>query len=75
MGRPKVLVIQHVPFEPLGTLDPLLKEAGFRIRYVNFGRNPEEGPTVSGYDALIVLGGSIGTRCWFKRSRPGRRVT
>ena len=35
MARPKVLVFQHVPYEPLGTLDPLLKEAGFRLRYVN----------------------------------------
>jgi len=24
MARPKVLVFQHVPFEPLGTLDPVL---------------------------------------------------
>ena len=42
MPRPKILVFQHVPYEPLGTLDPLLKEAGFRIRYVNFGREPEQ---------------------------------
>ena len=59
MARPKVLVFQHVPFEPLGTLDPLLKEAGFRIRYVNFGREPDSRPTLDGYAALIILGGPM----------------
>ena len=59
MARPKVLVFQHVPYEPLGTLDPLLKEAGFRIRYVNFGRMPEQRPAPDRYAALIVLGGPM----------------
>ena len=59
MARPKVLVFQHVPFEPLGTLDPLLKEAGFRIRYVNFGREPEQRPQLDRYEALVVLGGPM----------------
>ncbi|MFQ6005830.1 MAG: type 1 glutamine amidotransferase [Woeseia sp.] len=59
MARPKVLVFQHVPFEPLGTLDPLLKNAGFRIRYVNFARGPQQVPTLDGYSALIVLGGPM----------------
>ncbi len=59
MARPKVLVFQHVPFEPLGTLDPLLKNAGFRIRYVNFGRQPESRPKLDGYEALIILGGPM----------------
>ena len=59
MPRPKILVFQHVPYEPLGTLDPLLKELGFRIRYVNFGRNPEHVPSLDGYAALIVLGGPM----------------
>jgi GMP synthase (glutamine-hydrolysing) len=59
MARPKILVFQHVPYEPLGTLDPLLKESGFRIRYVNFGRNPEERPALDRYAALIVLGGPM----------------
>ena len=59
MARPKVLVFQHVPFEPLGTLDPLLKDAGFRIRYVNFGRQPQLRPSLDGYAALIILGGPM----------------
>ncbi|MDH3266253.1 MAG: type 1 glutamine amidotransferase, partial [Gammaproteobacteria bacterium] len=59
MARPKILVFQHVPYEPLGTLDPLLKEAGFRIRYVNFGRNPDVRPILDKYAAIIVLGGPM----------------
>ncbi len=55
----KIMVFQHVPYEPLGTLDALLRDAKHRIRYVNFGRNPNARPDVRGYDALIVLGGPM----------------
>jgi GMP synthase (glutamine-hydrolysing) len=53
----KVLVFQHVSAEPLGTLDPMLRRRGHRIRYINFHRHPESSPDVSRYDALIILGG------------------
>lgn len=56
---PRVLVFQHVAFEILGTLDPLFKSYGFRIRYVNFGRHPEATPRLEGYDGLVVLGGPM----------------
>lgn len=59
MARPNILVFQHAPYEPLGTLDPLLRQAGFRLRYVNFGRNPHERPSLEGYVALIILGGPM----------------
>jgi GMP synthase (glutamine-hydrolysing) len=59
MARPRILVFQHVPHEPLGTLDPQLREAGFRIRYVNFGRDPGQRPRLDRYAALIVLGGPM----------------
>lgn len=59
MARSKILVFQHVPYAPLGTLDPLLKEAGLRIRYVNFDRQPESRPSLDGYEALIILGGPM----------------
>ena len=55
----KLLVCQHVPHELLGTLNPLLKRAGFRIRYVNFGRHPDAQPNLDGYAGLIVLGGPM----------------
>ncbi len=56
----KLLVLQHVPHEILGTLNPLLKRAGFRIRYVNFARHPDAQPSLDGYDGLVVLGGPMG---------------
>lgn len=56
---PKILVFQHVPYEILGNLNPLLKEAGFRIRYVNFGRKPDARPSLTPYDGLVILGGPM----------------
>ncbi len=55
----KLLVVQHVPYEPLGTLDPLLKKLGFRIRYANFSRDPHQRPSLDGYSAIVVLGGPM----------------
>ncbi len=56
----KVLVFQHVAHEILGTLNPLLKAEGFRIKYVNFQREPNAEPSLEGYNGLIVLGGPMG---------------
>lgn len=55
----KVLVLQHVAHELLGTLNPLLKNAAFRIKYINFGRHPHEKPSLEGYDGLVILGGPM----------------
>jgi GMP synthase (glutamine-hydrolysing) len=55
----RLLVLQHVPYEILGTLDPLLRDAGFRIRYVNFGRDPQARPDISRYHGLVILGGPM----------------
>jgi len=55
----RLLVFQHVPHEILGTFNPLLKSAGFRIRYVNFGRTPDAQPNIDKYDGLIILGGPM----------------
>jgi len=55
----KLLVFQHSAREPLGALDPLLRRAGFRIRYINFSRQPDLKPDVSRYNALVVLGGPM----------------
>lgn len=56
----RVLVFQHVAHEILGTFHPLLREAGIRIRYVNFSREPDIKVDVSDYEGLIVLGGPMG---------------
>ncbi len=55
----KILVFQHVPSAPLGTLDGQFREAGLRIRYVNFSRHVEAVPDVRHYHGLIVLGGPM----------------
>jgi GMP synthase (glutamine-hydrolysing) len=55
----KLLVCQHVAHEILGTLNSLLKGAGFRLRYVNFGRHPDAEPSLEGYGGLVILGGPM----------------
>ena len=55
----KLLVFQHSASEPLGVLDPMLRDAGFRVRYVNFSRDPQAQPDVSRYNGLVVLGGPM----------------
>ena len=60
MRKLKLLVFQHVPFEPLGTLDSQFRAAGLRVRYVNFSRLAEARPDVGRYQGLIVLGGPMG---------------
>lgn len=55
----RILVLQHVPYAPLGTLNPLLKSAGFRIRYANFSRQPDACVDPANYDGVVVLGGPM----------------
>jgi GMP synthase (glutamine-hydrolysing) len=55
----KLLVFQHSAREPLGLLDPMLRQHGFRIRYLNFSRQPDVAVDVSRYNGLIVLGGPM----------------
>lgn len=56
---PRILVFQHVAAEPLGTLDPLIRRRGHRIRFVNFEREPHAEPNVDRYQGLVVLGGPM----------------
>lgn len=55
----KTLVCQHVGYEILGTLNPLFKKSGFRIRYANFGRFPHLTTSLQGYHGLVILGGPM----------------
>jgi GMP synthase (glutamine-hydrolysing) len=55
----RLLVFQHVAAEPLGTLDPLIRNRGHRIKFVNFERTPDAQPNVDRYRGLIVLGGPM----------------
>lgn len=53
------MVFQHVAAEPLGTLDPLIRRRGHRIRFANFERHPDAQPNVDRYSGLVVLGGPM----------------
>jgi GMP synthase (glutamine-hydrolysing) len=55
----KVLVFQHVPHEELGSLDLLLRAAGFEIHTAEFWRAGAPAH-LEGFAALIVLGGPMG---------------
>lgn len=55
----RLLVFQHVAAEPLGSLDPLIRRRGHRIRFVNFERDPDARPVLDRYRGLIVLGGPM----------------
>ncbi len=55
----RLLVFQHVAAEPLGTLDPLIRARGHRVRFVNFERDPDAQPEVDRYRGLVVLGGPM----------------
>jgi GMP synthase (glutamine-hydrolysing) len=55
----RLLVFQHVAAEPLGTLDPLIRRRGHRIRFVNFERDPDAQPNIDRYRGLVVLGGPM----------------
>ncbi len=55
----KVLVVQHVPYEPLGTIVSLLRQGRHRLKHINFVRQPEQKVSIKGYDALIILGGPM----------------
>lgn len=55
----RILVLQHVAAEPLGTLDALIRKRGQRVRLVNFERDPAARPRLERYCGLIVLGGPM----------------
>lgn len=58
-AMPRILVFQHVAAEPLGTLDPLIRRRGHRVRFVNFERHPDAEPNIDRYRGLVVLGGPM----------------
>jgi GMP synthase (glutamine-hydrolysing) len=55
----RILVFQHVAAEPLGTLDPLIRRRGHRVKFVNFERQPDAVPSMDRYRGLVVLGGPM----------------
>ena len=78
----RLLVFQHVAAEPLGTLDPLIRRRGHRIRFKNFERHPDAQLNVDRYRGLVVLG-AVPTRlnaldlklCDMRMERNGEAVS
>jgi GMP synthase (glutamine-hydrolysing) len=58
-GRKLALAIRHVPFDSCGTLEDVLLERGFAVRYVEAGFEPLAELDLSAADMLISLGAPI----------------
>ena len=54
------LALRHVPFEDLGSLEPLLADRGFGITYLDLPGLDPDGADLETPDLLVVLGGPIG---------------
>lgn len=56
----KITAIRHVTFEHLGTLDPLWRNNGWQIQYLDAGLTDISALDPIAPDLLVVLGGPIG---------------
>lgn len=56
----QAVVLTHLPFEDLGTLEPRLLERGFQIQTIDVTTAHFPLPQAASCDLLIVLGGPIG---------------
>jgi GMP synthase-like glutamine amidotransferase len=57
-GKMKVHVLQHVPFEGIGSMAPWLEARGGEAGYTRFYENPAL-PGLEGLDLVIVMGGPM----------------
>ena len=53
-----VHILQHVPFEGIGSMEPWLAARGARLRYTRFFASPSL-PEVTGLDLVIAMGGPM----------------
>jgi GMP synthase (glutamine-hydrolysing) len=60
MPLKQAAAIRHVPFEDLGTFEPMLRQAGYDVRYIEAGLDDVGAAGLDEADLLIVLGGPIG---------------
>lgn len=56
----RAVVLSHVPFEDLGSLQPILEERGFTIETIDVPTAQFPLPEAQSCDLLIVMGGPIG---------------
>lgn len=55
-----VVAVRHIHFEDLGTLEPMLREKGYNVRYVDATVDQFILQDTQAADLLVVLGGPIG---------------
>lgn len=55
-----LVAVRHIHFEDLGTLEPMLREKGYDIRYVDATVDRLDARELQAADLLVVLGGPIG---------------
>jgi GMP synthase (glutamine-hydrolysing) len=55
----RILYLQHVPFEDLGMIEPILIDGGHELACTQFYR-PYDIPSIDDFDCLIVMGGPMG---------------
>lgn len=54
------LALRHIHFEDLGTLEPLLRERGFAVRYADPAVDDLSAVDIDSPDLVVALGGPIG---------------
>lgn len=57
--RRTAIAMRHVHFEDLGLFEPVLKEAGYDVRYHDVGVAPLRALDPLAPDLLVVLGGPV----------------
>lgn len=60
MTTKHAVVVQHLAFEDLGTLAPVLTQRGYQITYLQAGVDPLQNLPSESPDLLVLLGGPIG---------------
>ncbi|MGW4101784.1 glutamine amidotransferase [Streptomyces sp. NPDC004976] len=58
--RPTVLAVRHLGFEDLGLVGPLLRERGYRTRYLDVTDHPLDTELIRRAELVVVLGGPVG---------------
>ncbi|MCX7983860.1 MAG: type 1 glutamine amidotransferase [Bacteroidetes bacterium] len=58
MRKRRAVILQHVPFEGLGSIEPWLRTHGYSLSYVRFFDDYTL-PSVENVEALIILGGPM----------------
>jgi GMP synthase (glutamine-hydrolysing) len=55
-----VIALTHVPFEDLGSLQPVLERRGFRVQALDAFHTRRDQALIADCDLLVVMGGPIG---------------